>query len=101
MVEMDKKQSEKIQETNRRLDLNAGFHKHNCVRFGKNESYLHAKNKFEKCWELSQLGHTFVTEAENKYRDRTYDIIDLSTGEIWEFEKNHKIKKSGVTTIKI
>lgn len=98
---MNRKESEKIQETNRRLDLNAGFHKHNCVRFGKNESYEHAKKKFDKCWELSQLGYNFVTEAKNKYMDRKYDIICLETGEIWEFEKDHKIKKSGVTTVKI
>ena len=84
------KDKERVRELFRQMDT-VGFHKYGCLRFHSG-SYEHAKAMFDKCWELFKLGHKFATEVKMKNGD-TYDVVDLTTGEHWEFETNKKEDK--------
>ena len=100
---MNQEQTERTRmESLKKLDSNAGFHKYNCVRISNGESERHILAKVIKCVEIMKLGHKFVTEAKSKDRKREFDVVDLDTGEIFEFEKNPKVNKGkDVTTVRI
>lgn len=89
---MTKKEEKKKWETRKKLKQQERTHG-SCIRVGKNESYEHAKKKFELCWELIQQGYTPVTEAKSKKGERRYDIIVLETGNIYEIESDPDIEK--------
>jgi hypothetical protein len=49
-------------------------------------SYAHEEARYRKQYELRKLGHLTITEAVENKTGLRRDLVDLSDGEIWEFE---------------
>jgi len=76
--------------------IELGSRRHiNCVRFGKNESLMHALKKAEVCYHLRQAGYNFITECKftNKARADIYVLEDDTAIEICHTEKEKSIVK--------
>lgn len=74
----------------------------NCVRpHGKKESKDHWNWKCNKCRELYEINHPYISECFALNRKRKYDVIDLLDDIVFEGETNHKINKDGAETIRI
>lgn len=52
----------------------------------------HEMEKFNVCYTLKQLGHRYITEAEKSIKGVKYrrDVVDLTTGTIFEIETDPK-----------
>ena len=79
-----------VQENNvkRLFDMNDRS-KTNCVRFNAGNTWEHELAKATLCWNLQQLGHSFLTEA--RFNDRSLgrvDVVDLTTGRVHEIVKS-------------
>ena len=71
----------------------------NCIRIGENETYNHARAKFEVCMKLLKWGKSFYTEAifEGGGRADVFNLSEMVVIEILESETEaqcmEKIKK--------
>jgi hypothetical protein len=85
-----------------KLDRYAGSHSTGCVRINPNNSLKHEMAKLKMAYKLAKLNQAFMTEAKSRDRNRRFDLINLTTGTIFEFETNGKINKGkDVITVKI
>jgi len=85
-----------------KLDRYSGSHSTGCVRINPNNSLEHELAKTKFAWKLAKLNQTFMTEAKSRDKKRRFDLINLTSGQVYEFETDGKINKGkDVITIKI
>lgn len=82
------------------IDKNLGWHKFGCCRISPSESFEHITAKAKFVWTRMKQGHKVATEVKMK-NGREIDAIDLTTGEFFEWEKNHKVDKKDSTRVEI
>ena len=66
--------------------------KKNAIFISAANTWEHELGKFRVCYNLKEMGHNFLTEAEcsiNKVRYRR-DVVDLTDGRIYEIETDPK-----------
>jgi hypothetical protein len=73
------------------IDTSQGFHKFGCVRIHA-ETKEHFLAKCSKAWDIHKLGHKVGSEIKLQ-KGGIADLMDMTTGEIFEYEKNKKIDK--------
>lgn len=73
------------------VDRSQGFHKFGCVRIHA-EKKKHFLAKCSKAWDIHKLGHKVGTEIKLK-NGKIADLMDMTTGEIFEFETDKKVDK--------
>jgi hypothetical protein len=90
---------ERVRDLMSKIDSYRGFHKYGCIRVHA-ESKKHFMAKCEKVWEIHSIGHKFATEVLMKDKS-IFDVVDLETGETWEFETSKKEDKKRGTRIQL
>ena len=60
--------------------------KRNVIFISVANSREHERSKFEYCYSLAELNHSFITEAVDNKTGLRRDLVDLNTGEVFEFE---------------
>jgi len=66
----------------------------NQIRHHPGETIEHLMGKVKKSRELYQRGIPHLTEAHNNHHTRKYDLVNLFTGEIEEFETGKSYDKN-------
>ncbi|MEK6882300.1 MAG: hypothetical protein AABY22_21960 [Nanoarchaeota archaeon] len=64
--------------------------KRKALFLSKANSFEHEEEKFRICYELTQMGHEWITEAVDNKSGLRRDVIDLNTGEVFEAETDMK-----------
>lgn len=92
---MKRKELLEIRKHKKLLNSTRGYHKYNCCRINPKNSFKHELAKFKMAYKLRKLGHTIITEGLSQNGKRIFDLLDLSTGDIFEFETGRSYKKTG------
>ena len=65
----------------------------NAVWLSAANTWKHEQAKAKKAHDLLRLGHKYITEAVNNKTGQRHDLIDITTGEIYEFETDKRRAK--------